>query len=148
MPIETISLLLLVSLLAFGVAGGVAFAVSARRPQAPDFGEVARLRAEQLLSDVLSEGELSQLSTHGYLDIPSPNYFGRVYRVFRGGGPVQVREDGRACVLLCLQPTTYLPEADVIVMHKLLIEGSERTYLKTANVVGWRFRDGFDRVRV
>ena len=35
---------------------------------------------------------------------------------------------------LCVQPTSNtLPEADVVLMHKLLIEADERMYLSTAN---------------
>lgn len=112
-----------------------------------ELADSARQRAEQLLAELLTEAELRQLKTHGYLDVRSPSCPDRVYRVYHGGGPVQVREAGRASVLLCVQPQVYLPEADVVLMHKLLIEGAERTYLRTANVVGWRDRDWLERLR-
>lgn len=34
---------------------------------------------------------------------------------------------------LCLQPVESLPDADVIVLHKLMIEANEETYLQKAN---------------
>lgn len=95
----------------------------------------AQQRAEQLLMEVLTTKEFRQFKTHGYLDVPSPSCPDRVYRVRGGGGPVQVREAGRASVLLCVQPQNWLPAADVVLMHKLLIEGDEYRYRRTANVV-------------
>jgi hypothetical protein len=34
---------------------------------------------------------------------------------------------------LCLQPVEPLPEGDVVLMHKLMIEANEQEYLRTAN---------------
>jgi hypothetical protein len=46
---------------------------------------------------------------------------------------VQVLEGGRVVERLCVQPLDSLPEADVILMHKMLIEADESSYLATAN---------------
>ena len=46
---------------------------------------------------------------------------------------VTVYEHGRAIMRLCLQSTEPLPRADVVVMHKLLIEANEQEYLHKAN---------------
>lgn len=89
--------------------------------------------AEMLLRDKLSHEEYRQLSSHSYLEVPSRSYANRIYRVPRGPGQVQVVEGGRVIERLCLQPLEALPEADVILMHKLLIEGDESAYLATAN---------------
>jgi hypothetical protein len=34
---------------------------------------------------------------------------------------------------LCLQPKDAVPDADIVVIHKLMIEADEETYLQTAN---------------
>ena len=77
--------------------------------------------------------EYHQLSLNSYLDIPSPGHAGRFYRIPRGPGQVLVYEDGHVFERLCVQPVENLPEADVILAHKLLIEADESTYLQTAN---------------
>ena len=46
---------------------------------------------------------------------------------------MQVYEEGRHAGSLCIQPTRWVPDGDLIVMHKLMIEGSEGEYLRTAN---------------
>jgi hypothetical protein len=93
----------------------------------------AERRAETLLREMLSSDEASDLEHRGYLEIASPSRHGRVYRVPRGRGMVSVYEDGRAVMSLCVQPVEWIPAADVVVMHKLMIEANEEEYLKTAN---------------
>ena len=70
---------------------------------------------------------------HGYLDIPSPCDPECLYRVPIAAGLVGVIEQERRKASLCLQPLEYLPDADIVVMHKLMIEADEETYLQTAN---------------
>lgn len=94
----------------------------------------AERTAEGLLRSVLSEPEYRQLCLTGYLEVPSPARTGRLYRVPRGPGQVLVSENGRVTERLCVQPAIGgLPEADVVLMHKLLIEADEENYLQTAN---------------
>jgi hypothetical protein len=93
----------------------------------------AERRATDLLRDILTPEQFRQLLWRGYLEIPSPTQPRRIYRVPRSKGYVQVIENGRAIMRLCLQPVEYLPDADVVVLHKLMIEANEETYLQKAN---------------
>ena len=93
----------------------------------------AERRAASLLRDMLTAEQCRQLVWRGYLEIPSPSSSQRVYRVPRAKGYVQVLEHGRAVMRLCVQPVESLPDADVVVLHKLMIEANEEFYLSKAN---------------
>lgn len=93
----------------------------------------AERRAADLLHALLTPEQLRQLLWRGYLEIPSPTEPQRVYRVPKSKGYVQVIENGRATMRLCLQPVECLPDADIVVLHKLMIEANEETYLQKAN---------------
>lgn len=94
----------------------------------------AERAAEALLRRLLSAPDYDALSRNGYLDVPSQERQGRIYRIPRGPGQVLVIERGHVVERLCLQPATIgLPEADVVLMHKLLLESDEQRYLVTAN---------------
>jgi len=90
-------------------------------------------RAETLLRQLLTEDEYRHLNQQGYLAVPSPSIPGRVYRVPRRPGQVSVFESGRLIMNLCIQPTKVLPAADVVGMHKMMIQGNEAEYLQVAN---------------
>jgi hypothetical protein len=85
------------------------------------------------LRDILTPEQLHQIYWQGYLEIPSPAAPQRVYRVPRIRGYVQVIENGRAIMQLCLQPVERLPDADIVLLHKLMIEANEESYLQKAN---------------
>ena len=93
----------------------------------------ANERAEKVVKAVLSPEETQQLQQSGFLDIPSPGYPGRVYRVPSGQGMVAVIESGRCVERLCAQSTTPIPDRELVLIHKLMIEGNEQEYLQTAN---------------
>jgi hypothetical protein len=94
----------------------------------------AERRATHLLHDMLTPEQCHQLLWHGYLEVPSPSAAGRIYRVPRArGGFVQVIENGKAVMRLCVQPVEHLPDADVVILHKLMIEANEEHYLQKAN---------------
>lgn len=93
----------------------------------------AERRAQQLLSQMLSAEQLCQLASLGFLELRSRLIPGRSYRVPRRRGQVQVYEEGRHAGSLCIQPTRWVPDGDLIVMHKLMIEANEAEYLRTAN---------------
>ena len=93
----------------------------------------AAQRADELLRSVLNSDQYDQLMRNGYLDIKSPSVPGCIYRVPRAQGQVKVIEQGKLKKKLCLQPLELVPEADIVVMHKLMIEADEKTYLQTAN---------------
>ena len=90
-------------------------------------------RATELLRSVLTRQQYRHLVQYGYLDIPSPRDPGCIYRVPRAQGLVGVIEQGRRRASLCLQPVEWVPDADMVVMHKLMIEADKETYLQTAN---------------
>ena len=96
-------------------------------------GLEANRRANELLRSVLTREQYRHLMRRGYLDIPSPRDPGCIYRVPRSQGLVGVIEHGRRKASLCLQPLEWVPDADIVVMHKLMIEADEETYLQTAN---------------
>jgi hypothetical protein len=89
--------------------------------------------AEALLRRSLSPADYRCLRAHAYIEVRSPSCDNRVYRIPRGPGQVSVVEGGRVTERLCVQPVESLPEADVVLMHKLLIEADESRYLATAN---------------
>ena len=90
-------------------------------------------RADRLLRTVLTRAQYRQLMWRGYVDIPSPRDPQRTYRVPRDPGLVGMIEKGERKADLCLQPLEWVPGADIVVMHKLMIEADEGTYLQTAN---------------
>jgi len=90
-------------------------------------------RARLLLREMLSDGEYQQLTKFGYLEVASPTNEHRVYRIPGAGGLVRVYERGTAVMELCLQPAEALPDGDVIVLHKLMIQANEQEYLAKAN---------------
>ena len=94
---------------------------------------ISEQRAEVLLRDVLSAGQLHQLRRRGYLDVPSPSRPNRSYRIPRSRDQVRVYEDGRLIERLCVQAVEPVPTGDVVLMHKLMIEGNETEYLRLAN---------------
>jgi len=93
----------------------------------------AERRAADLLRDILTPEQRRQLLWRGYLEISSPTSPQRVYRVPKNRGFVQVIENGHASMRLCLQPAECLPDADVVALHKLMIEANEEMYLEKAN---------------
>jgi hypothetical protein len=90
-------------------------------------------RARQLLRAVLTRQEREQLAHAGYLDVPSPGHPHRLYRIPNYLGRVRMFEQGQAVCDLCVVSSESLPADDVIVMHKLMIQGDEEAYLRSAN---------------
>jgi hypothetical protein len=93
----------------------------------------AESRAKVLLREMLTENQYQQLIRCGYLEVASPSTYNRIYRIPGAGGLVKVYEGGCPIMELCLQPAEPLPDGDVVVMHKLMIEGNEQEYLQKAN---------------
>ena len=93
----------------------------------------AERRAQQLINQMLSRDQLAQLNGLGFVELRSRLIPGRTYRVPRRRGQVQVYEEGRHAGSLCIQPTRWVPDGDLVLMHKLMIEGNEPEYLRTAN---------------
>jgi len=93
----------------------------------------AQERAEALLRDLLSPDEYDRLLRRGYLELPSRLHPNWVYRVPRHQGQVKVFEGDTPVLALCVQSVEPIPDADAVIMHKLMIEGDEETYLRVAN---------------
>ena len=93
----------------------------------------AERKGQELLRRLLTDEEYAQLQRDSYLAVASPSVAGRVYRVPRRRGFVERHEDGQAPVRLCLVPDRWLPDADIVLMHKFLIEADEPRYLQLAN---------------
>jgi hypothetical protein len=93
----------------------------------------AKRRAHLLLCDVLTDHEYIQLIISNCVDVRSPSNPRRVYRIPARPGQVTVYEDGQPVERLCLLPARALPDDDLIVLHKLLIQADEQGYLRTAN---------------
>lgn len=89
-------------------------------------------RAEALLRGVLDEAEYQQLTKCGYFDLRSPSEVERIYRIPRYCGLVRMYEHGVAVRELCVQSVEPLPTADILVMHKIMIQGNEQEYLACA----------------
>ena len=121
-------LLLAIYYLSQSPEGGIGRARESRNEQLSAEG-----RAKALLREMLSDSQYQQLLKFGYLEVSSPSIDNRVYRIPGAGGLVKVYERGCAVMELCLQPAEPLPDSDVVVMHKLMIEGNEQEYLQKAN---------------
>jgi len=105
---------------------------------------VAKKRAEQLLRNSITGEQYKQLVSQGYLEIPSRLYPGYLYRIPRTQQRVAIYENSQSpavpysrklaelCVLSCDQ----VPDADMVLAHKLMIEADEQTYLSIANRIG------------
>lgn len=93
----------------------------------------AERKAHMLMREMLTPDQFQQLTRHGYVEVMSPSIAYRTYRIPGAGGLVRVYEQGQAIMDLCLQPVDALPDGDVVLMHKLMIEANEQEYLAKAN---------------
>ncbi len=93
----------------------------------------ANEKAKLLVGSILTPEELQQLHTAGYLEISSRLHPGRAYRIPSGPGMVEVIEAGKCSERLCVQSMEQIPQPEVVLMHKLMIEGNEPEYLEKAN---------------
>lgn len=122
-----------------GIAlGHVAMVLPWRRRASNEAARLGRWRAahdraEAALAAHLTPTERAQLRHDDYLAVPSPGHPGRVYRVPRWGELVEVYEHGYLTGRLCIQPSSRLPEADVLLTHLLMIRADEAGYLRLAN---------------
>jgi hypothetical protein len=97
----------------------------------------ARRRAEAMLERLLTDDERAQLQHDGFLEVPSQKLTGRRYRIpRRAGAPVAVLEPDGRVLYLCLQPAAPVAEQEVVLLHKLMLEGAEDDYWRRANRVG------------
>jgi len=105
----------------------------------------ASQRAKALVERLLSQAERNQLRRDGFLEVPSPSVSGRRYRIPRRGSPVAVLGPGGRVVYLCLQPEQPVAPEELLVLHKLMLEGAEEEYWQRANRVGRPMGRGMGR---
>jgi hypothetical protein len=115
-------------------------------------GELARTRAQRradtLVRELLTPDELGTLQARGYLDVPSRLTPGRVYRIPARPGLVTVIDQGQLATRLCLVPARTVPEPELILVHKLLLEGAESEYWQRANRLTGLWWPGPDATQV
>jgi hypothetical protein len=99
-------------------------------------GSDAHQRAEALLAQCLTPEAWQSLQRTGVLSVPSPGHPGRVYHIPRRAGAVVVYHHRQPVFQLCVHPREHLPDADLVLLHKLMIEGDEERYLAIANHTG------------
>jgi len=105
---------------------------------------IAKKRAETLLRTSITDEQYQQLVDHGYLEIPSRLYPGYLYRIPRTQQRVQIYETNQSVTTpyarklaeLCVVPCDSVPDADMVLAHKLMIEADEQAYLSIANRIG------------
>jgi hypothetical protein len=105
----------------------------------------AQRRADELVRRALSDAERRQLEQTGFLEVRSGLVPGRRYRIPACGAPIAVLEPDGRLVYLCLQPSTPVARQELVVVHKLLLEGAEADYWVRANRVGRIIGRGFGR---
>jgi hypothetical protein len=101
--------------------------------------DAAWQRAEALLDGSLNEHQREIYRSHGYVEVPSKVFPGRVYRV-DGWRPVSVHEHGQFVGAVCIRPRDHLPGPDIVLARKLMLEGAELEFLRVGNWLSpaWR----------
>ncbi len=101
--------------------------------------DVAWQRAEQLLADSLTAQQYATYRARGFIEVRSPTYEDRVYRV-DGWRPVAVYENRQFVGAVCIRPREHIPVPDVLLARKLMIEGAEAEFLGSGNWLqpAWR----------
>jgi len=102
---------------------------------------MANQRAEMLLREQLTPDEYQHLLKYGYLAVPSKLDPSRQYRIPRARGRVQMLQTcmigatslHRKVAELCVVARDPVPDADMILTHKWMLEADEAGYLKLAN---------------
>ncbi|HEV2238100.1 MAG TPA: hypothetical protein VGR57_15675 [Ktedonobacterales bacterium] len=115
------------------VVARLSLAGAMRRREPAVSALAAEARARVMLREMLTDGQYEQLTRDGFLEVPSPSVAQRLYRIPWSAGRVCMVDDGQEVAELCLQSTEPLPDSDLVVLHKLMIEGNEREYLAKAN---------------
>lgn len=92
-------------------------------------------RATLLLRAVLGEPSYQEFVRKGHIEVPSRLYPGRAYLIKQWPEKVEVVEKGRTVAVLCAEPESDVPPADLIVIHKLMIEDNEQEFLRIANKI-------------
>jgi hypothetical protein len=128
---ELLFVVLILALLTRAPTGVLGYSI--RRSDVRADWRLAQERAEVLLHQLLTPEERELLARRGYLEVPSRIHSGWVYRIPRHQGQIKVLEDDAPILALCVQSVEPIPDADAVILHKLMIEGDEESYLRIAN---------------
>ena len=109
----------------------------------PGNGQAAERRAEQLLRQHVTPQQYQQLQEEGYIELASRLHPNHIYRLFRRRQRIQLfavcREEDvtvrRKLAELCVVSRDPVPDADLFLAHKWMLEADERAYLAIANRV-------------
>jgi hypothetical protein len=107
----------------------------------PPCSRGAETRASALLRSCLGDEQWERYVAREHLDTASPSVAGRVYRIPRAGGRVELYQDGRLVVELCVGPAEWLPPDGVVLFQLLHIQAAEARFLEAANPFPPRRRD-------
>lgn len=88
-------------------------------------------RARELLYELLDEEQQAEFESKRYFHVETADGRRR-YRIVKGNGVREVKDD-RVTSYLCIHPEKYLPDEDVMVAQKLMIETDEEAFLEIAN---------------
>ena len=105
-----------------------------------DFANPARVRADRLLAENLSQTQREQFEDRGYFLVTGGDT-GKRYRI-RRGYQMNVEEldrNGNRSHVLCFMPEGHLAEGDVTLVQKLALELFESEALKIANRIPHHF---------
>ena len=72
----------------------------------------------------------------GTYPIPSKRYPGTEYHLRLKRAPVRVVKQGRIVHEVCIQPTAAMPDYDMVLALKKLIEHDETVLIGTGNLIG------------
>ena len=97
----------------------------------PAFTAIAVKRAEQLLDRLLTSKQRRYWHRNRYVDIRSPAYPNRLYRI-PAHGQIMCFDSGKLTKRLCIYSLDRIPLADKIVALKVMIESDEQEFLKIA----------------
>lgn len=100
------------------------------KPKA-EFTEIAIRRSERLLDRMLSSKQRKYWHRNRYIDIQSPAYPTRLYRIPEHG-KVLCFDSGKLTKRLCIYSIDRMPLADKMVALKVMIESDEQEFLRIA----------------
>ena len=96
----------------------------------------ANARARALLVEAIGEDAVVRLDMGGTYPIPSKRYPGTEYHLRLKRAPVRVVKQGRIVHEVCIQPTAAMPDYDMVLALKKLIEHDETVLIGTGNLIG------------
>lgn len=97
----------------------------------PAFSKIAIRRSERLLDRMLSSKQRKYWHRNRYIDVRSPAYPERLYRIPEYG-KVLCFDSGKLTKRLCIYSIDRLPLADKILSLKVMIESDEQEFLRIA----------------